>query len=357
MRALQLIGAASLVVLGAAVDLVAATRPEPGLGDDLGRRASWVLPTGPEVELRLDQWLEMAGIAPETALQVKQVWLERAADVDLLDRLAAALRNADPEIARLVDFCREAKRGYLLPQFEILARENAAPLVKANLRLLYGRWLAANGYYDECVEQLASVQAAEVVDPAALLFLQGVSYYRLLNKAECLQAIEKLLEHEPEIPRRYSAVAKLMLEDIKPLKPDSLDEVSRLMDSIKVRLGHARAGKRVRKEEDDVVAKLDKLIDKLEQQQQAAAAMASGTPGNAKQSSNPMQDSMPAGGTGPGNVAPKKLDKQGDWGNLPPKEREEALQQLGKDFPSHYRDVIEEYFRKLAREGASEEGN
>ncbi len=45
-----------------------------------------------------------------------------------------------------------------------------------------------------------------------------------------------------------------------------------------------------------------------------------------------------------------------DWGNLPPKEREEALQQLGKDLPSHYRDVIEEYFRKLARDGVQPYG-
>ncbi len=60
---------------------------------------------------------------------------------------------------------------------------------------------------------------------------------------------------------------------------------------------------------------------------------------------------MPAGGTGPGDVAPKQLGTETDWGNLPPKQREEALQQLSKDLPSHYRDVIEEYFRKLARDG------
>jgi hypothetical protein len=35
---------------------------------------------------------------------------------------------------------------------------------------------------------------------------------------------------------------------------------------------------------------------------------------------------------------------------LPAKEREEAMQQIGKDFPSHYREVIEQYFRKLASE-------
>jgi hypothetical protein len=140
-----------------------------------------------------------------------------------------------------------------------------------------------------------------------------------------------------------------MQSDLEPLRPDSLDEISRLMDNIHVRLGHGRAGKRVRKEEDDVVAKLDKLIEQLEQQ--ASAAAAAGVGGGSNAPSAPMEDSRPGGGSGPGNVDPKQLGTDTDWGNLPPKEREEALQQLSKDLPSHYREVIEEYFRKLAREG------
>jgi hypothetical protein len=67
-----------------------------------------------------------------------------------------------------------------------------------------------------------------------------------------------------------------------------------------------------------------------------------------------MEDSQAASNSGPGNVDPKKLGSDSDWGNLPPKERGEALQQLAKDLPSHYREVIEEYFRKLAREGTGQ---
>jgi hypothetical protein len=49
----------------------------------------------------------------------------------------------------------------------------------------------------------------------------------------------------------------------------------------------------------------------------------------------------------------KKPVGNGDgWGNLPPKEREEALQQIGQEYPAHYRDMIEQYFRKLATEGS-----
>ncbi len=107
------------------------------------------------------------------------------------------------------------------------------------------------------------------------------------------------------------------------------------------------AGKRVRGEEQDVIAKLDKLIEQLEQQ---AGAAASGAGAGSAAPSTPMEDSMPGQNSGPGNVEPKQLGDKTDWGNLPPKEREEALQQLSKDLPSHYRDVIEEYFRKLARD-------
>ena len=58
------------------------------------------------------------------------------------------------------------------------------------------------------------------------------------------------------------------------------------------------------------------------------------------------------GGKGPGEVTKKNIGSESGWGNLPPKEREQAMQQIGRDFPSHYRDVIEQYFRRLAAEGS-----
>jgi hypothetical protein len=42
------------------------------------------------------------------------------------------------------------------------------------------------------------------------------------------------------------------------------------------------------------------------------------------------------------------------WGNLDEKDREKALQEIGREFPSHYREIIEEYFRRLAAEESSE---
>ncbi len=72
-------------------------------------------------------------------------------------------------------------------------------------------------------------------------------------------------------------------------------------------------------------------------------------------SSRPAPDSKLIGGKGPGEVAKKAIGDKDGWGNLPPKQRDEAMQQIGREFPSHYRDVIEQYFRKLAGEDSGQE--
>ena len=56
---------------------------------------------------------------------------------------------------------------------------------------------------------------------------------------------------------------------------------------------------------------------------------------------------------GPGGATPRNTGNEDGWGNLPPQERQAALQQISEEFPSHYREVIEEYFRRLARDGAA----
>jgi hypothetical protein len=72
----------------------------------------------------------------------------------------------------------------------------------------------------------------------------------------------------------------------------------------------------------------------------------------------PAPDSGVLGGQGPGETKKRNIGDESGWGALPPKERQQAMQQIGKDFPSHYRDVVEQFFRKLASEDRVEpEGN
>ncbi len=321
--------------------------------EELAKRASWSEPTSEMVKPQLDEWLAGRDLDEPTRAKVDLLWQPESGSLsglDLLEQFARSVALVDERARLVVDACHGDTAGLAPPSYDILADEAVAPVVRNNLKLLVARWFAQNGFYDESLQQIQELKPGDVVDPASLLFYQSVAHHWLLDKKQFLPIAAQLLERREAIPRRYETMAELMKADLEPLKTDSLDEVSRLMNDIQRRLQLARAGKKVRKQEDDVIAKLDKMIEELEKQRQQQQQAGQG--GN--NPSQPMPDSMPGGTSGPGNVDPKKVGSRSGWGNLPPKERQEALQQIGKDFPSHYREVIEEYFRKLARDGGGE---
>jgi len=340
------------VFLLASVLTLIATTAMAREDDPLARRASWQAPTSAGVREQVLAWIATLDKPADTLERARSVWQEtpEITPAQNVARLVESLRAIDPRVEELVARCGQSWRPEMEPLADVLADENLPAWVRGNLRLYYAQWLANEQLYRELQESIGSVALGDVFDPAALLFFQGVAQHRQLKRDECLNTLGKLLENEATVPSRYAKVAKLMQADLLPLKPDSLDEISRMMDSIQVTLGHGRAGKQVRTEEEDVIKKLDKLIEKLEDQASSSSSQSSSSGSPSSGPSQPMQDSMPAEQKGPGNVNPKDLGTNTDWGNLPPKEREEALQQLGRDLPSHYRDVIEEYFRKLARE-------
>jgi hypothetical protein len=235
-----------------------------------------------------------------------------------------------------------------------------------DLRLVMARWFAQHRLYDESAEVLQGVKAELVVDPSSFFFYEALCAHHQLDRKRCLDAVERLLEREGELTGRYSTTAKLMRTDIQPLKEDSLDEVARLMTDVERRLDLGRAGEKVQSQEKAIVEKLDKLIDQIEQQiqqqqqqqqqrqqQQQQKQQRSG--GSQAQPSTPLEDSRAQGQSGPGDIDRKKLDPQGNWGDLPPSQRQQAIQDLTRDLPSHYREVIEAYFRRLAA-GSQPEG-
>ena len=324
--------------------------------DELEKRATWSIPTTAEVKARLDDYLAKKTLDDAAKLKIEALWPDEAQALDggeLLDRLTASLAVVEPKAAEVVTACRQNSIEVAARKFDGLTDESLPALVRDNLRLLVGRWLAQHDLVDESLEVLKDVGTDNVADPATLLFYQAVGQHRLLKKDECLAAATKLLERESELPRRYVTLARLMEADIKPLKEDSLDEIARMMDDIRRRLGLARAGKVVRDEEDSVIAKLEKMIDELEKQRQMRQQQRRQQAANRRNQrpNNPMQDSQRAELKGPGEVDPKNIGKRDGWGNLPPKERQEVLQQIGRELPAHFRETIEEYFKRLAQDG------
>jgi hypothetical protein len=318
------------------------------------QKASWKAPATDAVREQVFAWLDKAGASDDQRAAAEALWASASmpgGDGHLIDLVCATIALVEPPAAELVKVCSEPRGKAKLPETAWLADEKTPPLVRNNLRLYYGRWLAQESLYDEAFDQLAGLKPLDVVDPAGLLFYQAVADHRLLKRDEGLAAIAMLLENEDQLPRRYASIAKLMQADLEGLKDDSLDHIARRMDDIRRRLDLGRANKKVREVEDGVIASLDKLIKEMEDQQQQQQQAAAGQQGgNQPMPLKPLEDSRPMGGKGEGKVANKPIGEKSGWGDLPPRERQEALQQLGKEFPAHYRDMIEQYFRKLATE-------
>jgi hypothetical protein len=339
--------------LAATVVLVAGSGARGG--SDFLAKPSWQTVTAEAAFDRLNDYFQAERIAADRQAEIRNAWQSvdgGANSGDLLDRLANALARSDDRVAGLVQFCDNVTSDGPLPEFAWLADSATPALVRHNMRLYLSRWLVQQGYYDEALAWMAGLKLTDVVAPESLLFYRAIAHHRLVQPDEADAVLGQLLEREDDLPARYHKLAGLMRQDLARLQEDSLDHIARRMDDIRRRLALGRTGKRVQGIENGVIESLDKLIKQAEDQMQQQQSRSS-TPGG-QPSGTPMQDSQIAELKAPGSVERRDIGRGTGWGNLPDKEREQALQEIGREFPSHYREVIEEYFRRLAAEESAE---
>lgn len=325
--------------------------------DELRKSASWNWPNVAVFEQHLISFMDQLNSPEKTREEVRKAWdqsKEQTKGPALLDRLLAACSLIEPRIATLNAQLSDPNSPPVYPRNLDWLASDVPGWMQDTIRLACGRALAQRRLYDEALETLTGLEIVQVCDPASLLFYRATCEHHLLKKKECVANLKLLLERDAELPVRFTQLAQLMAADIQPLKPDSIDEISRMMNDVHRRLDFGRAGKRVRDEEEEILKKLDKAIEDIEKQMQDAEQQAQ-QQANGKQSPSqgaPMEQSQNAGGKGPGDVEQKNIGDRAGWGNLPPAERQEALQRLTEELPSHYREVIEGYFRQLAKDNS-----
>lgn len=323
---------------------------------ELSKPASWQVPSIRDLDGPFKEYLETRQLPPVQREKVDSFWSGVASlpsGPPLLEHLIRSLGLADDRFNQVLDGANgQATAASSAADLSWMGSDVPA-WVQANVMLFVGREMAQAQLYDEALRILSGIDLASVADPSTLLFYRALCHHHLLQKDECLKDLRQLLERESELPSRYAITAKLLLSDIEPLEVDSLDEISRLMNDVQRRLDLGRSGKTVRDQEQQIVDKLDKMIEKIEeqiqQQQQRQQQQQQGGKDDPNQGQGkPMEDSRIAGTNGPGDVDPKDIGKKSGWGDLPPAQRQEALQNITKDLPSHYREVIEAYFKTLA---------
>jgi hypothetical protein len=310
-------------------------------------------PAADAVRIRTLEWVAQHGVTDQAKLaEIAKLWIwpdeAPAADV-LFDAAIKSFALADDATRTFIDACVLRQAPLLPPDAKLLEQDDQGEFYKANLSLFYGRYLAHRQMFEEALEVLGTTTLADVIDPASLLFFKAVCQHHLLMKAEGLETIDQLLKNTEGIPVRYATVAALMQYDLEALRDQSLDEVSRKMIDVERRLELGRTGQGVQKKEDEIINALDELIKRQEEQQGGGG----GAGGQSNRSNSPANDSVIKGSTSPGKVDPKKFKNNAEWGDLPPKVRAKAKDQISREFPAHYRDAIDEYTKKAANRPAT----
>ena len=306
-------------------------------------------------------WLTAVGKSDDANLKTfEQIW---SAERPVVDRVAQTLALGDEEAAKLLAEARDPSKPAPTTVPAALKDGKKSAFYKANLALAFAKALSNRRVYEEALETLKVVRPEQVVDPASYLFHRAVAEHALLQKDQANRTILRLLDDAVDVPDRYKMVAVLIALDMQSWREKDLGEIARKMDNIERRLELARGGPQTQKIQKEVVARLDELIKQLENQAKGASQANAGScpnggqqpqPGNGQRPGAPMPDSRPANNGGPGNVDPKKLEGLAKaWGKLPEKQRAEAMQELTRDLPPKYREVIESYFRKLAASESS----
>ena len=349
----------ALLASGSALVTVAsATAPAQ---DALQRRTSWQVYDTAEMAAMLRSSLEELGVSPAERDRASEEFVTsiQQREVDPLTAYVQSVRPLVPIVDELLTKSETTLTGAAASidpnTAGYVAMESLPKSLRMTTRSWLGRELVRRRLYDEALPVIAEVDPSQSISPATVLFYRGACYHALLMKEGALSDLRQLLENEQACPDRYVRTAQLMIADIKPLKEDSLDEISRLMTDVTRRLDLGRANEEVQEREQQIIDKLSKLIDKIEQQQQQQQQQnqqqADGQGSRQAGSATPMDDSRIAGANGQGDVERKQIDQRNGWGNLPPAERQQTLQQISRDLPTHYREAIEAYFRKLATDG------
>jgi hypothetical protein len=290
---------------------------------------------------------------PTTLVAFHAIW---SSDKPLLERVADTLSLGHADAKQLLEESRDPNCP--APQVVPLALIDAklSAYYRANLALAYAKALANRRIYEEALAALRTTRPEAVVDPSTYLFIRAVAEHALLLKKDAEATILRLLDDVVDAPERHKAVAALMHFDMQNWKDKDLGWIARKMNNIERRLDLSRGGPTTQRMQKEVVMRLDELIKQLEQQGDGSSNNGNcpdggscDRPSKNIQSTRPKQDSDISDGTGPGLVNAKKLKETAqNWGKLPERERVKAMVELTKDLPPRHREVIENYFKKLA---------
>ncbi len=182
-------------------------------------------------------------------------------------------------------------------------------------------------------------------------------------------------DEKTELEKQLAAMREKAAADYKAAA-NALESAVQEMDDVAKRLsqGHDPSVETQRIQE-QIISKLDQMIEAAKQQKQQQSSSSSSSPSNSDSQSQQQAEQSSPGQSSPGQpqgnqahqggVSPGSVTNIGDtlkpleelkqeWGQLPPRLRDELSEGLGERFSPVYRLMTEAYYRRLAEEAGDQ---
>lgn len=122
-----------------------------------------------------------------------------------------------------------------------------------------------------------------------------------------------------------------------------LYDISDVMEGVQQSLHRTEMGKRTQARQEDVIARLQAMIDRLRERQAGGSAGGAGA--------KPAAQSVPPEGSAPDRVglpvSPSPVEQR--WIGLKPAERAAIESEVHQKLPARYRKMIEQYYERLGK--------
>ncbi|MGL6227173.1 MAG: hypothetical protein ACRC10_11190 [Thermoguttaceae bacterium] len=340
----------------------------------LGRTAGtvWAIPDSAELQQELKTWLSVIDLSPTQQEQIFERW-NRFAPISSEQRfqcLINSLRTVSTPIAMFLEECDQLEWSEPLlgqkrlqpvipdlfpPVEQEKGQDTPLPRLRAALTFYLVQRLIRSQRFNEAARLLENLTPENSVDPLSVLLHKAIIHNQRREKTAGLSAIHDFfatLPSDPGISRRSQVLAGLLKSELEQLSEqgDTLPDISRQVSELRRHFEWGETNQPVQQLGEEVVQSLDRLIERLERDQNGDDGQSQSSDNKPDQRLQPVQESRINREKGEGEVLDQNFQNSDSWGNLPVKEREESLRWIDREFPAHYRNIIEHYFRQLANE-------
>ncbi|MCH8053859.1 MAG: hypothetical protein IH895_07340 [Planctomycetes bacterium] len=194
------------------------------------------------------------------------------------------------------------------------------------------------------------------LDVAEMKFLQGYCLFHTFQIEQARDALNHFLEDYPESDPALRASARELLQSMSPPPRKDLGQVAHLMAEAGLWLTEGETGIDPQIQQAKALMILEEMIRNAQQQerQQQQQRQGQGQP-SAQQAQTPQrpaeQSALPQGKATQGQLHSAPRAAPGEvWGSMKPQQRARILQVLQENFPNRYRQLVEQYYKELARE-------